>query len=69
MLNPKNFTFIAFTLLLSTFSAIAQTKLADSDVLMKALVDEMNRSVNQLQLKDFGKPYFVEYGIGDEESF
>lgn len=29
----------------------------------------MARSVNQLQLKDFGKPYFVEYLLEDEESF
>ena len=69
MIHPKNFTFIAFLLLLSAFPALAQTKLADSDILMKALEDEMSRSVNLLQLKDFGKPYFVEYGIDDEESF
>ena len=68
MIHPKNFAFIALVLLFSAFSVFAQN-IADSDVLMKALEDEMSRSVNLLQLKDFGKPYFVEYGIDDEESF
>jgi TldD protein len=69
MKRQTNISFIALFILFSTFSALAQTNLAETDVLIKALTDEMNRSVNQLQLKDFGKPYFIEYGIEDEESF
>lgn len=41
----------------------------DNDVLIRALEDEMARSVSQLQLKDLGKPYFVEYGVSDVDSF
>jgi TldD protein len=41
----------------------------NDDVLLKALEDEMSRSVSQLQLKELGKPYFVEYGVSDLESF
>jgi len=39
------------------------------DVLLKALKDEMERSMEKLQLKDMEKPYFIEYGVEDAETF
>lgn len=55
--------------LIASFSIFAQVTADNSDNLLRAIEDELNRSVNQLQLKDFGKPYFVEYGVSDVESF
>lgn len=62
---------IVFTLILlfCGVTVFSQTQAKSSDILMNAMEDEMNRSLNQLQLKDFGKPYFVEYGISDIESY
>lgn len=40
-----------------------------SDALLRALNDEMKRTTESLQLKEFGKPYFVEYTATDENSF
>ena len=39
------------------------------DVLLKALKDEMKRSMEQLQLKDMEKPYYIEYAVEDAETF
>jgi predicted Zn-dependent protease len=39
------------------------------DVLLKALKDEMNRSMEKLQLKDMEKPYYIEYAVEDAETF
>ncbi len=39
------------------------------DVLFKALKDEMNRSMEKLQLKDMEKPYYIEYAVNDAETF
>ncbi len=37
----------------------------DNDVVMRALVDEITRSVN-LQMEDLEKPYFIQFLVGDE---
>lgn len=39
------------------------------DVLLKALKDEMARSIEKLQLKDLEKPYYIEYAVEDAETF
>ncbi|UCC41408.1 MAG: hypothetical protein JSV96_08315 [Candidatus Aminicenantes bacterium] len=39
------------------------------DVLLKALKDEMVRSIEELRLKDLEKPYFIEYGVDEVETF
>jgi predicted Zn-dependent protease len=39
------------------------------DVLLTALKDEMNRSMEKLQLKDMEKPYYIEYAVDDAETF
>ncbi|NIM57688.1 MAG: hypothetical protein GTO16_01930 [Candidatus Aminicenantes bacterium] len=43
--------------------------LQQEDVLLKALKDEMNRSMQKLQLKDMEKPYYIEYAVEDTETF
>ena len=39
------------------------------DVVLKALKDELARSMEKLQLKDMEKPYYVEYAVMDVEMF
>lgn len=58
--------FLSCFLFANTVFVYSQT---NSDVLIKALEDEMSRSINQLQLKEFGKPYFIEYGVSETDSF
>ena len=41
-----------------------EVSLPDGKVLMQALEDELTRSM-QLQMKDLGKPYFVQYTVDD----
>jgi predicted Zn-dependent protease len=51
--------------------ASAQQTLADAekDPLLKAMLEELNRSKNELQLKDFAKPFFIQYRIEDVDNF
>ncbi len=39
------------------------------DILLKALKDELDRSVEKLQLKDLERPYYIEYAVKDTETF
>jgi len=41
---------------------------ADEDVLMQALIDELDRSMS-LQLEDLQPPYFVQYAVDDSETY
>jgi predicted Zn-dependent protease len=50
---------IAFILVLSGMS------LAQDDILMRAMKDEMTRTTSQLQLQKMDKPYFIAYRIDD----
>jgi hypothetical protein len=47
----------------------AQNPALTSDPVFKAMIDELNRSVVQLQLSNLDKPYFVHYVVLDEEEF
>ncbi len=38
---------------------------AQKDPVLKAMLEELDRSKQQLQLQDFAKPYFIEYRIDD----
>jgi Predicted Zn-dependent proteases and their inactivated homologs len=57
--------------LLSALPASAQQTRADAekDPVLKAMLTEMDRSMNQLQLKDFAKPFFIQYRIEDVDDF
>lgn len=75
MMRPKQsrFIFLWIFLLSSMLSVvIPASKLSaqqKEDVLLKALKDEMNRSMEKLQLKDMEKPYYIEYAVEDAETF
>ncbi|MFQ5415014.1 MAG: metallopeptidase TldD-related protein [Phycisphaerae bacterium] len=51
-----------------TCPAAAGGSLPDNDVLMKALVDELERS-KTLSLDDLPRPYFIQYTVVDQVSF
>jgi TldD protein len=51
--------------------ASAQTTRADAekDPVLKAMLSELDRSMSQLQLQGFAKPFFIQYRIEDLEDF
>src|SRR5262245_56636658 len=57
--------------LTSTVISAAQTgsTAVTADPVFRAMVDELNRSVIQLQLSNLDKPYFIQYIVLDEEEF
>jgi TldD protein len=52
-------------------SASAQQTRADAekDPVLKAMLEELDRSMSQLQLKGFEKPFFIQYRIEEVEDF
>jgi TldD protein len=42
---------------------------ASPDPVMRAMTDELQRSVSELQFKDLEKPYFIQYTVVDQERF
>jgi predicted Zn-dependent protease len=59
------------TCLVAPSSAAAQPTRADAekDPLLKAMLTELDRSMTQLQLKGFEKPYFIQYRIEDVDDY
>jgi predicted Zn-dependent protease len=51
------------------FAAAAQTSNVPSDPVLRAMHDELLRSVKELQFKDLDKPYFIQYTILDEDEY
>ncbi|MFH0980300.1 MAG: metallopeptidase TldD-related protein [Planctomycetota bacterium] len=46
----------------------AEDTLSSSDVLMRALVDELTRAL-KLRMEDLEQPYFIQYGVDDSISY
>jgi len=42
---------------------------AANDPVLKAMGDELDRSIAQLKLNDLDKPYFIQYIVYDDEDF
>jgi len=53
----------------SMVSAGQGTAPAATDPVMKALGDELNRSITELRLNNLDKPYFIQYIVLDEDEF
>lgn len=62
---------LAAACLFSAHAATAQTTRADAekDPVLKAMLQELDRSTNNLQLKGFAKPFFIQYRIEDVDDF
>jgi TldD protein len=57
--------------MLAPHIALAQASRADAekDPVLKAMLEELDRSTSQLQLKGFEKPFFIQYRISEVNSF
>jgi len=56
-------------LLLASLSASAQTRAdAEKDPVLKAMLTELDRSKSDLQLKNFAKPFFIQYRVEEIDS-
>jgi predicted Zn-dependent protease len=61
---------LAACLFAPTLAAAQQTRAdAEKDPILKAMLEELDRSKNELQLKDFAKPFFILYRIEDVDNF
>jgi len=61
---------LAFCLAATSAHAAQPTRAdAEKDPVFKAMLTEMDRSMTQLQLKDFAKPFFIQYRIEDVDNF
>ncbi|MCI0339373.1 MAG: hypothetical protein L0226_17510, partial [Acidobacteria bacterium] len=56
-------------ILLFAFAFASGQQTSESDVLLRAMQDEMARSVANLQLEGLEKPYFIEYAVTDSDNF
>jgi TldD protein len=45
------------------------TPVDNGDVVLRAMSDELGRTMSELQLKDLEKPYFVQYVVLDEDEY
>jgi predicted Zn-dependent protease len=50
-------------------AALPSRKDAEKDPVIKAMLEELDRSMSQLQLPGFQKPFFIQYRIEDVEDF
>jgi TldD protein len=53
----------------ASFSAQEQGGAAPTDPVLRAMADELQRSVSELQLKDLDKPYFIQYVVLDQDEY
>lgn len=60
---------ISLILILLVCSAFYGQDAASSDPVMRAMTDELKRSVSELQFKDLDKPYFIQYIVLDQEEY
>jgi predicted Zn-dependent protease len=62
--------FLAACLCAPGLGAAEQTRAdAEKDPLLKAMLEELDRSMSQLQLKGFEKPFFIQYRIEDVDNY
>ena len=72
MRTPRCFTLIIATLTLAVpFCRAAEPTRSDAekDAILKAMLTELDRSRDQLQLKDFARPFFIQYRLEDIEDY
>ncbi|HUU83500.1 MAG TPA: metallopeptidase TldD-related protein [Phycisphaerae bacterium] len=70
-MTDQRFKIMAAVLVLGVtwaLPALADDTLSDGDVIMRAMVDEMNRSM-ELQMEDLEKPYFLQYTVEDTVTY
>jgi TldD protein len=63
------FGFLASCMLTTPIAAQQTRADAEKDPLLKAMLTELDRSMSQLQLKGFEKPFFIQYRIEDVDDY
>ena len=54
---------------ITTAQSAATRADAEKDPVLKAMLAEMDRSMTELQLKDFAKPFFIQYRLEEIEDY
>ncbi len=68
MFNHKTFSFIIL-LSIASFPIHAHAQRPhNNDVIMKAMADELDRSMKKLKLNDLPRPYYIQFNIEDRET-
>lgn len=65
MRKPLFSSLLLFACAVPVFAQSSSVADAHKDPVLKAMLEELDRSKQQLQLQDFQKPYFIEYRIDD----
>jgi hypothetical protein len=70
-LNKKKALWVSLCLALTTMVSAAQTtaSLSTNEQVIKAMTDEMRRSMLELRLSTLDRPYFIQYIVLEEEEF
>ena len=62
--------FVIALMCVPSFALAQQTRAdAEKDPVLKAMLEELDRSMSQLQLKGFEKPFFIQYRVEDVEDY
>jgi predicted Zn-dependent protease len=70
IVKTAGFGFLVAALCAPTMGVAQQTRVdAEKDPVLKAMLAELDRSMNQLQLPGFAKPFFIQYRIEDVSDF
>src|SRR4051812_5513962 len=70
--RPRIGSVLTSLLMISLWAMLAsygQDKPASTDPVMRAMTDELDRSMTQLQFKDLDKPYFIQYITLDDDQY
>ncbi len=60
---------ICICIILSLPAAYRSQNASPQDPVLRAMADELQRSVSELQFKDLEKPYFIQYNVLDQERY
>jgi TldD protein len=60
---------LSFLCLVTSVPVLVGQSTPSSDAVMRAMTDELQRSVSELQFKDLEKPYFIQYTVVDQERY
>ena len=61
--------FLAFFVFMPQIHAQPTRADAEKDPVLKAMLTELDRSMSQLQLTGFAKPFFIQYRVEDVDDF
>ncbi|UCE62211.1 MAG: hypothetical protein JSU63_10965, partial [Phycisphaerales bacterium] len=66
---PRNLMTLGILLASSPALSLADAEVPDDDVIISAMVDELQRSMAELALDDLPRPYFIQYRAQDQHTY